>query len=75
MNLIKDCLNRIIRVTDERLQHIKEHHPELSVDDLDKKIAGTLEYPDIILSSISYETAELFYKYFSTHRLVINGFA
>jgi hypothetical protein len=38
MNLIKDCLNRNIRLTDERIEHIKENHPEFAVNDFDEKI-------------------------------------
>jgi hypothetical protein len=48
---IKDCLNRDIRVTDERIQHIKDSHPELDVDDLEEKLKITLQYPEIIVAS------------------------
>jgi hypothetical protein len=61
---IKDCLNRNIRVTDERIQHIKESHPEFNIDDLEEKITNTLQYPDIITTSSSDESVELFYKYY-----------
>src|SRR5438045_8348240 len=64
MNSVKDCLNRSIRITNERLQHIKENHPELALDDLEGKITNTLQSPEIVVSSISDETVELFYKYF-----------
>ena len=64
MILIKDCLNRDIRVTDERIQHIKENHPELAVDDLAEKLSDTLQHPEIIFASVSDESVELFYKYY-----------
>ncbi len=64
MNEIKDCLNRIIRLSNERIQHIKENHPELAFNDLLEKISETLQSPEVILSSTSDETVELFYKYF-----------
>lgn len=60
MNAIKDCLNRFIRVTDERIQHIKDSHPELDVADLEEKITNTLQYPEIIIEFISDESVELF---------------
>jgi hypothetical protein len=64
MILIKDCLNRNIRITDERIQHIKQNHPELAVDGLEEKLVTTLQYPEIIIASVSDESVELFYKYY-----------
>lgn len=62
---IKDCLNRNVRVTDERIQHIRDNHPELDVNDLEEKVTNTLQQPEIIVASASDETVELFYKYYS----------
>lgn len=69
MNAVKDSLNRLIRVTDERIQHINENHPELAVADLEEKIINTLQYPEIIVASISDETVELYYKRFFQTRV------
>ena len=64
MKLIEDCLNRNVRLTDERIQHIKENHPEFGKSDFDDKIINTLQSPEFIIASISDETVELFYKYY-----------
>ena len=64
MDAVKDCLNRFIRVTEERIQHIKENHPELAVVDLTEKIVHTLQMPEFIITSVSDETVELYYKQF-----------
>ena len=65
MNAVKDCLNRLIRITDERIKHIKDNHPELAVTDLEEKIISTLQSPEFIIASVSDETVELYYKQFS----------
>jgi hypothetical protein len=62
--IIKDCLNRNIRLTTERLHHIQESHPELASGDLQQKVSQTLQYPEIILSSVSDESVELIYRYY-----------
>ena len=62
--IIKDCLNRNIRLTAERIQHIQENHPELAGDELLEKVVQTLQHPEIILSSVSDESVELIYRYY-----------
>lgn len=74
MSAIKDCLNRIIMLTDERIQHIKKNHPEFNPDDFDEKIINTLQAPEHIILSLSDETVELYYKHFYGTPLAINGF-
>lgn len=64
MSSIIDCLNRDIRLTDERIDHIQENHPEFAFKDFNEKIINTLQSPEIIVVSSSDETVELFYKYF-----------
>lgn len=64
MKLLKDYLNRDIRVTDERIQHIIENHPEFTLNDFNDKLKNTLENPDIVMSSSSDPTVELFYRFF-----------
>src|SRR4051812_12069793 len=62
--VFKDCLNRNVRLTSERIQHIREAHPELASNDVLEKIIQTLQNPEIILSSISDQSVELFYRYY-----------
>lgn len=65
MNVFKDYLNRLIRFTDERINHIQQNHPELSSANLFDKVTETLAFPEIVLSSISDESVELFYKFYN----------
>lgn len=58
MNLI-DYAGNTIRLTDERLNHIKEH-PEMTMHT--EKISETLLAPDIVVRSRSDEEARLYYK-------------
>jgi hypothetical protein len=64
MTSIQDCLYRNIRITDERINHILENHPEFSFQDFNEKIINTLQLPDFIILSSSDQTVELFYKYY-----------
>lgn len=59
---LNDYAGNDIRLTDERLAHIKEH-PEVSMHD--SKIAETLLIPDIVIKSKSDEEARLYYKYYA----------
>lgn len=61
MNLI-DYAGNDIRLTDERLVHIKEH-PEMFMHD--SKIGETLSNPDIVVKSKSDEEARLYYKHYA----------
>lgn len=58
MNLI-DYLGNAIRLTDERLAHIKEH-PEMAVHT--DKINETLSYPDRVIKSHSDNEVRLYYR-------------
>ena len=60
MNLV-DYAGNSIRLTDERLTHIKEH-PEMSNNT--EKIKETLESPDIVVRSRSDEEARLYYRFY-----------
>jgi hypothetical protein len=64
MTSIQDCLYRNIRITDERINHILENHPEFPFQDFNEKIINTLQLPDFIILSSSDQTVELFYKYY-----------
>ncbi len=61
MNLT-DYAGNIIRLTDERLVHIKEH-PEMLMHI--PKINETLTVPDIVVKSKSDEEIRLYYKSYS----------
>jgi hypothetical protein len=60
MNLI-DYAGIAIRLTDERINHIKEH-PEMAAHTA--KINETLASPDIVIQSKSDEEARLYYKHY-----------
>lgn len=60
MNII-DYSGGIIRLTDERLAHIKEH-PEMVLNT--GKINETLAGPDIVVKSKTDEEARLYYKHY-----------
>jgi len=57
-----DLNNRIIRLSEERQNHIENDHPEMS-GQIDK-IKETLINPDIIVLSKTDSSIEMFYKYF-----------
>jgi hypothetical protein len=61
MNLV-DYAGNSIRLTDERLNHIKEH-PEMSNNS--EKINETLMNPDIVIKSKSDEEAKLYYRHYA----------
>ncbi len=56
---ITDYAGNDIRLTDERLAHIKEH-PEMAAHS--GKISETLSNPDSVIKSQSDEEVKLYYK-------------
>jgi hypothetical protein len=62
MNRFVDNRGRLIRLSDERLDHLESQHPEMA-DQLDR-IVNTLANPDRIIRSRTDSSVELFYKYF-----------
>ena len=60
MNLV-DYAGNSIRLTDERLKHIKDH-PEMSNNS--EKINEALINPDIVIKSKSDEEARLYYRFY-----------
>jgi hypothetical protein len=60
---IQDYLGRSIRLTEERIAHFLENHPELASESL-SIIVETLQNPDEVIVSSSDETVELFYRYY-----------
>jgi len=55
-----------IRLTDERLAHIVEH-PEMV--GLEAAIEETLKTPNLVIQSVSDQTARLYYRSYSGTRL------
>jgi hypothetical protein len=60
---ISDKYNRQVRFTDERLQHIKTCHPEMT-EQL-SRVEETLQEPDKVVRSRTDSEAELFYRFYS----------
>jgi hypothetical protein len=64
MEIFKDYRGRPFRLTDERLEHFANHHPEM-VGQLNR-ISETLKAPDKIIQSKTDKTVELFYNHYKT---------
>jgi len=60
----QDIRHRVIRLTDERLQHLETDHPEMAGQL--SRIAETLADPDRIVHSRTDATVELFYKWYAS---------
>lgn len=61
MKLLSDYEGRIIRLTDERLEHILEH-PEMK--EMSRSIEETLANPERVIQSISDPDARLYYRFY-----------
>lgn len=59
MRMFEDNKGRLVRLTDERLEHLENQHPEM-VGQLDR-ISQTLKMPDKIIQSKTDKTIDLFY--------------
>lgn len=60
MRIWQDVHNRRVRFTDERWEHIRTEHPEMS--EQEERIRETLLTPDIILRSRTAPDIELLYR-------------
>lgn len=56
-----------VELTDERSQHIVETHPNLLPENRER-IAETLENPDRVTRSLTFENTRLFSKYYDIAR-------
>ena len=66
MKIFEDYRGRSVRLTDERLDHLENQHPEM-VGQLDR-ISQTLKMPDKIIQSNIGKKVELFYNHYKiTH--------
>jgi hypothetical protein len=63
MEIIRDYLNRNVRLTEERKNHIIEFHPELR-NQMDL-ISEVLLDPEKVVESKSDDSIELFYRYYT----------
>ena len=61
MKMLVDFQGCMVRLTDERQQHILDH-PEMA--DLEEAMAETLRDPQLVIRSRSDETATLNYRYY-----------
>ena len=66
MEVIVNCRGLAVRLTDERLAHILDH-PEMV--GLEAAILETLNYPALVIQSISDEAARLYYRFYSGTRV------
>ncbi|MBI4619206.1 MAG: hypothetical protein HY739_03425 [Desulfobacterales bacterium] len=64
MRWFKDLYDRNVRLTDERLEHFENDHPEMA-GQIDK-VAETLSQPEIVVRSKTDSEAELFYRHYLT---------
>jgi hypothetical protein len=60
-------LGGVVELSDERAQHIIDHHPEL-VSDLDILIAATLSDPDLVRTSTRFGGARRISRWFENLR-------
>ncbi len=61
MKILADFQGRQIRLTDERLEHIRAH-PEMS--SMESALERTLSEPELVVESASDPTTSLYYHYY-----------
>ena len=61
MKLLRDYQGRTVRLTAERLAHIREH-PEMV--GLEQAIADTLRQPSLVIQSVADKSAALHYRFY-----------
>lgn len=62
--MIKDIFGRRVRLTDERLNHMRAFHPELA--NPVRRIRETLIDPERVVQSASDTAVSLFYRFYRT---------
>ena len=60
MKSLSDHISRNVRLTDERLEHIRSH-PEM--EGLEREIEMTVQEPELVVQSISDPEVELLYRF------------
>ena len=62
MEWLQDCFGKTVRLTAERLEHIREH-PEMV--GLESEISRVLASPEFVLESQTDSAVKLFYDFYS----------
>lgn len=62
MTRFQDFYGRIIKLSEERLQHLETHHPEM-LNQIER-IRETLLQPDEVVGTLVDPTAELFHRFY-----------
>ena len=65
MKVIRDCFDRSVRLTDERLAHIMEHAELVGMED---EIERLLQSPTEVRQSRSDDNVMLFYEFYTRTR-------
>ena len=66
MKTLTDCDGLRVRLTGERLSHIREH-PEMQ--GFEVRIAETVRHPERVLESLSDPAARLYYRFYMDTRV------
>jgi len=66
MKIVRDCLGRSVRLTDERVAYIL-HHPEMT--GMEAEIERVLQSPAEVRVSRSDDTVQLFYEFYAQTRV------
>ena len=62
MKIIRDCFGQSVRLTDERVAHIRQHQ---EMAEMEAEIKGVLQSPAEVRVSRSDDTVHLFYEFYS----------
>jgi hypothetical protein len=68
MIILNDCFGRKVRLTAERLAHIREHG---EMKGLESEIAPVLSHPQLVRRSRSEEAVQLFHDFYA--RTILGG--
>ena len=62
MELLQDCFGKTVRLTAERLDHIREHPEMLG---LESEISKVLANPELVVESRADSVVKLFYDFYA----------
>jgi len=62
MELLQDCFGKNVRLTAERLEHIREHSEMVG---LESEISKVLASPELVLESRTDSAVKLFYDFYA----------
>jgi hypothetical protein len=66
MQVIRDCFGHLVRLTDERLEHILEH---AEMAGMDGEIERVLQAPTEVRLSRADDNVRLFYEFYAQTRV------